>query len=310
MNKNDLEKDFHQRFGNGNVHTCFVPILMPIIGADCCKYGGNSIFCALNCGIWICIQIRPDSKTVIEHTSDNIKKTLSKHSMYTAVYQFLDRLIHHFNIEGGLNILFHCDIPDTDYLDIVTPHLVASALIISEIYGNQNDDISALVSDFYNDCSKIYISSMINVRQNHIICINGDEYENIPIDTNGYKIICTYPTRPKSTHHLKLNPPLPLNQLKLSSISDKKSVLYNMTLCSQNAFASFKHLKNNGINDFFSTFGEKSDIDGCIAKFQSSTDIYFTLENSIDHAIELIDSNANHKQTFIISDFGGGAKIY
>lgn len=290
MNKKTFEKDFNRRFGNGKVHTCFVPFLLPIIGAEQYKYGKNTVFCALNCGVWICTQLRSDSKIVIEHTSDNIKTTLSKHSEHETVYRFLNKLIHRFPLTSGLNILFHCDIPNTNYIDIISPYLISSALIINEMCGT-NEDIPSLICDFDNNYSKAYINSIIHIRQNHLLCINDDLYENTPIDTSGYKIICAYPSHSKQKHN-------------------KKSDLYTAASRTQNAFDAFNYLKKYGIDKFFDTFGNKCNIDGCIGKFQSSTDIYFTLENSLDHAIETIDRQSEQKLSFIISDFGGGAKIY
>lgn len=290
MNKKTFETDFNRRFGNGKVHTCFVPFLIPIIGADCYKYGGNTVFCALSCGVWICVQIRSDNKIVIEHTSDNIKTTLTKHSEHETIYRFFNKLIHHFSLASGLNILFHCDIPNTKSIDIITPYLTSSALIINDICGT-DEDIPSLICDFDNNYSKAYINSIIHIRQNHLLCINGDLYENVPIDTSGYKIICAYPSCSKQKHNLH-------------SVTEPKNNL------SQNALDAFNYLKSNEINNFFDIFGDRCDIDGCIGKFQNQTDIYFTLENSIDYAIETINRQSEQKQSFIISNFGGGAKIY
>lgn len=308
MNKSSLEKDFYQRFGGGAVHICFVPLPLPIIGADCHKYGGSTVMCTLSCGVWLCARIRSDGKTVIEHTSDNTKSTLAKNSVHSVVYRFLERLLLRLEAQCGLNLLFHCDIPYTNHIDIISAYLIAAAAICDSIFSSGTHDIPSLVSDYDTDYRNVYIRSIMNSRKNHIMCINDGEYSAVPIDADGCKLVCAYPMRPSKTRNLQINPPLALNQLKPNAVSDKSSPLYKAVLSSHNALAAYKHLAGGG--DLFATFGEKCSIDGCRGKFTGDTDIYLTSQNSIDYAIEQIDRGAQYGQSFIVSDIGGGITLW
>ncbi len=318
MNKTDIEKDFYQRYGNGNVHTCFVPLLVPIMGAECWRYGGTTLLCALDAGVWLCAGIRPDHQLVIGTTADNVRITIPRYrreiNSLTPAYRFADMLLRHFEADSGLNLLFHCDIPHTPAINDELSYFIVSALTISSIFSDRTDDIGTLISDFTGRDYHMTVNALMSIRRNHAVCINGKELtlENVPICPDNFKLICTYPSagRQKARHILKNGTPLPLNDLKLDAIDDKSGELYAMTLSSHNTLAAFKTLKNSGSDAFFATFSEHCGIDGCVGCFKSDTDIYFTADNHIDHVMCEIDRTAKQTLSFIVSGCSGGAIIY
>lgn len=321
MNKTDIERDFKKRYGNGDVHTCFVPIPLTIMGSGCYLHRGSTLMTAMNAGVWICARINGGNTVTIGSTSGNVSVSApyyeGLHEKASKAYKLLFTLARRFNADCGFDVLFHCDIPECACFDTELSRCVGAAMLMQDIFSDKNEDIPSLVSDLADSSHMLLAKAVLSARINHAVYMDGDAItaECVPICPEQTKIICAYPSkkhlqRQANIKNLNISSPMPLNEIKLDSIPDKSGSLHSLAVSSQNTLAAFKSLKNNGIEAFFNTFADDCDIDGCVGKFESDTEIYFTEENRIDYVLNEINRRSPSTPSFIITNCEGGARIF
>lgn len=310
MNRTDIENDFKQRFGNGDIHTFFVPIPLVLMGGSCFMYGGSTLIAAMNAGIWVCGRINSSDVITVEETNGNIKVCLPVRGITARntrpSYHLLFSLAHHFAADTGADILFHCDIPECACINTEIPRCIAAALICDKLFGTGISDITELVMTAVLPEYEQLVHAVASSRRNHAVYIDGGSrtVQSAPLLDSCQKIIAVYPKKnhlQKTPMFLKQQPPFPLNDIRLDSIQDKDSALYRLALSSQNAQSGFRALKNKGSDAFFTTFSEKCDMEGCFGKFSSYTDNYFTYDNSIDAVINEINIDSKTEVSFIVT---------
>ncbi len=319
MNKTDIENDFKQRYGSGDVHTCFVPIPLMLMGGGCFSYGGSTLIIPMNAGVWLCGRINSHMNITIGTTADNVKlchpvyENLSRN--FRSSYELIFRLAQHFSADSGADFLFHCDIPECFCIDTEVACCTVAAIMMNELFGGgEKQDIPSLIADFTVPEYKLLSYALMCARKNHVVYINGSDQtcEALPLMDSTQKLIVVYPSKKnmqKSPPVLRQAPPLPLNDIRLDTISDKNSVLYKLALSSQNTQSACRILKNNGIESFFSAFSEENLPNGCISKFISFTDNYFAYDNSVDSLLNEINTNSKNASSFIITGCSSGAEI-
>lgn len=317
MNKTDIESDFTQRFGSGDIHTFFVPIPLTLMGGGCFIHGGSTLIAAMNAGVWVCGRINSTSDITIEETSGNVKLCLPVHGSPARgarpSYELIFSLAHRFAASGGADLLFHSDIPDCACINTEIPRCIASALITDKLFGTGGEDIAELAApSSFTSCIPL-IRALMNARKNHAVYIDGKEHsiQTAPFLSATQKIIAVYPKKKhlqKTPPVLKQAPPLTLNDLKLDSLHDKSSALYRLALSSQNTQSAFRMLKNNGSEAFLDAFSEKCGFNDCFGKFTSTTDIYLAYDNSADALMNDINVVSKSAVSFIVTGCSAGAR--
>ncbi|TKG91965.1 galactokinase [Puteibacter caeruleilacunae] len=223
MSVDIIKNDFLAKYGEGEVSVYFSPGRVNLIGEHT-DYNGGFVFpCALSFGTSLAIRKTSDKKVkfasrnmdfTVELGLDELTSPVGKEWVnypLGVINQFMKRGI---NLESGVEMLFDGNVPNGAGLSSSAALEVVTAYAINDLFGYGIDRVELVKmsqgaeNEFVGvNCGIMDQFASCMGKENHAIFLNCDtlEYELVPVELNGVKVIISNTNSPHKLDAGKYN---------------------------------------------------------------------------------------------------------